>query len=411
MRRLYLLVVVAVLAGGCRSAAPAPAPAAASGAPVVIENMALEQEAAESRIVLRSSAPLRWAAGYDDERHLILRFPGAVKGAEAEDVESAAGLVASARLATDDGASPPLTRLSVEPRQEAAYSVRLDEDRLTLFLRPAEGAAAGADPAAPEAAGSSAASGEPRLGPGDVFEIDVFGLPELGRKVRIAGDGTITLPLLGSFKVAGLTPRQAETEIAGRLAIQELVNDPQVSVFVEEFQSRSVSVQGAVRSPGVYQLLGRTRLLDVLSQAGGLSGRQGSEALILRGDGADQRTLTADLDRLLGEGDLAQNLALEPGDVVMVPEARSQRVYVTGAVSRPGPIDFSSSEGITVLQAITAAGGPTARANLKSVKILRRLADGSQEQLEVNVKAIQKGRRDDVPLAKNDTVVVGEWLF
>ena len=74
-------------------------------------------------------------------------------------------------------------------------------------------------------------------------------------------------------------------------------------------------------------------------------------------------------------------------------------------------MEYLSSEGITVLQAITAAGGPTERGNLGNVTILRRLADGSETRTVVNVKKIRKGKQQDVPLERNDTVIVGEWFF
>ncbi len=96
---------------------------------------------------------------------------------------------------------------------------------------------------------------------------------------------------------------------------------------------------------------------------------------------------------------------------MVVPVARALRVYVTGAVRNPGAVDYSSSEGITVLQAITAAGGPTERANLKKVTIKRRNSDGTEEVIPINAKRIQNGKDPDQPLERNDTVVVGEWLL
>ncbi|HUP18736.1 MAG TPA: SLBB domain-containing protein, partial [Gemmatimonadota bacterium] len=118
-----------------------------------------------------------------------------------------------------------------------------------------------------------------------------------------------------------------------------------------------------------------------------------------------------DARRLVEEGDPTLNVALRAGDIVMVPPARELRVYVTGAVRSPGPVGYSSSDGITVLQAITAAGGPTERANRKNVHVIRNQEDGSQERIEVNLKRIQAGKDDDLILERNDTVVVGEWFL
>ena len=118
-----------------------------------------------------------------------------------------------------------------------------------------------------------------------------------------------------------------------------------------------------------------------------------------------------DAEALIDRGDASLNVALQPGDAIVVPHVKTFRVYVTGAVSKPGSVEFRSTEGITVLQAITAAGGPTERASLSKVSILRSNPDGSQEKIQLNLRKIQKGKQPDQPLRKNDSVVVGEWLF
>ena len=286
---------------------------------------------------------------------------------------------------------------------------------LAVACAVAPGAATAAWAQAPTPAAAAASDtdtgGDSQIGPGDVLEIAVFGLPELGRKVRVAQDGTISLPLLGNFAIAGTSVLEAERAIAGMLASRRLVNDPQVSIFVEEFVSRTVSVQGAVAKPGSYPMKGRSTLLDLLGAAGGLDDRYGDEILILRDAGGTTTKIAIDSDLLISQGDAASNVALVPGDIVMVPQAREFRVYVTGAVVRPGPVEYLSSEGITVLQAITAAGGPTERANFGSVSISRRLPDGSAERIKVNANKIQRGKAADLPLERNDTIVVGEWFF
>jgi polysaccharide export outer membrane protein len=250
------------------------------------------------------------------------------------------------------------------------------------------------------------------VGPGDVLDVSVLGIEELSRRVRILGDGTITLPLLGNFRIAGSTVKGSEELIARMLSTKELVNDPQVSIFVVESISGTVSVQGAVQTPGSYDLVGGSTLLEVIGRAGGVTQNRGGQILVVRGsETPTQETLQIDASRLFDEGDVTQNVRLKPGDIVVVPPARSLRVYVTGAVRSPGGVDYSSSEGITVLQAITAAGGPTERANLKKVTIKHRNSDGTEELIPVNAKRIQNGKDPDVPLERNDTVVVGEWLL
>jgi polysaccharide export outer membrane protein len=250
------------------------------------------------------------------------------------------------------------------------------------------------------------------IGPGDLLEVSVLGIEELSRRVQVLGDGSITLPPLGNFLVAGQTVQQLEATVAKMLADNQLVNDPQVSIFVAESVGGGVSVQGAVLKPGMYNLVGRNTLIEVVGQAGGLAHDAGGRILVMRGNPeSDQETLEIDVERLMEEGDSTANISLRAGDIVVVPRGRKLRVYVTGAVEKPGAVEYSSTEGITVLQAITAAGGPTERANLKKVTINRRLSDGTEDRIQVNVKKIQNGKEPDIPLERNDTVVVGEWLL
>ena len=256
---------------------------------------------------------------------------------------------------------------------------------------------------------------EYRIGTSDLLSVEVFGVEELQRKVRVSRDGVVTLPLLGPVEIAGLSLEEAERRIAELLADRQLVVDPHVTLFVEEYRSRGVSVQGAVQRPGVYQVLGSETLLGILGQAGGISGRDGERAsgeiFVVRSDANGEAVrLTIDAERLFDLGDPTLNIPLEPGDAIVVPFAQKHRVYVSGAVKTPGAVEFLSSDGITVLQAITAAGGPSERAKLGSVVIKRRLDDGSEEHIELNLKRIRRGKAPDVPLQKNDTVVVGDWF-
>ncbi len=149
----------------------------------------------------------------------------------------------------------------------------------------------------------------------------------------------------------------------------------------------------------------------MIGAAGGVTGEEGHQILVLRGDGSNQGKIEIDSQRLLRQGDLMLNIQLLPGDVVLVPEAQELKVYVSGAVEDPGAVEFRSTEGLTVLQAITAAGGATPRANLSKVLVYRQLPNGEQLKLTVNVKQIRRGKADEVQLQGNDTVVVKEWFF
>src|SRR5437588_9044905 len=109
------------------------------------------------------------------------------------------------------------------------------------------------------------------IGPGDVVEISVPAIEELRtRTVRISGDGTLALPFIGKIEVAGLTEEELQQKVVERL--KEYMYSPRVIVFVKEYRSRQVAVLGAVPKPGLYSVAnGADTLLDVISQAGGIS--------------------------------------------------------------------------------------------------------------------------------------------
>jgi len=251
-----------------------------------------------------------------------------------------------------------------------------------------------------------------RIGTGDVLEVQVFGLSELDRKVIVQPGGVIHLPLLGEVEVEGMSSAEAAEEIASLLAESQVATDPQVSVFVAEFRSRSVSIQGAVRRPGAYQLVANRKLLHLVAEAGGLTDNAGDWILVVRdrpGEVRERREI--ETRRLLDEGDLDVNVTLLPGDVVLVPRKRVHKVYVSGEVRRPGVVEYESTDGMTVLQAVIAAGGTTERANLRRVVVVRSLPDGTRERIQVDLKDVRRGRVEDVILSANDTVVVEESFF
>jgi polysaccharide export outer membrane protein len=108
-----------------------------------------------------------------------------------------------------------------------------------------------------------------RIGPLDLLEVMVFGSEDLSRTVRVTASGEFSLPLVGLINVKGLTVAEVQEAIAKQLATRYMEN-PQVSVFVKEYMSQRVTVEGAVRNPGVFALTGRTSLLQMVALSGGL---------------------------------------------------------------------------------------------------------------------------------------------
>ena len=249
------------------------------------------------------------------------------------------------------------------------------------------------------------------LGPRDLLEIKVFELPELNVTVRVSEDGKINLPLIGTLTVAGLSAFELESLIKRKLD-ERFLKDAQVGVFIQEYRSSIVSVMGAVRSPKDYQLVGQTTLLQMISMAGGITEKAGKMIHVFRTspDGVSDK-LEIEIERLLYGGEQRYNIPLLPGDIVNIPIDREVSIYIFGEVLKPGSIKFRESDKMTLLTAIASAGGFTDRASRGGVT-LKRIDDQGREQLtKINVRAIIKGKQEDVMLQAEDIIIVQESFF
>jgi polysaccharide export outer membrane protein len=285
-------------------------------------------------------------------------------------------------------------------------------------------------------------SGKYRIGPDDVLDINVFPAPELNRIVRVSSSGDISLPLLGSVRAAGLTPLGLESHLQDLLR-RRYMKDPHVSVFVRELQSHPVSVMGAVKTPGVFQVRGPKTLLEVLSLAGGLSDDAGDTAIIMRGaTSVSQRdresstvpgdvpspsptatsvsSANADLDPdahsreagiqvnlkdLLDSADAHYNPVVYPGDIIKV--TRAGVVYVVGEVKKPGGFTLKSSEKLSVLQAIALSEGLTRTAAKSHARVIRTdPVTGERQEFGIDLNKIMKGKDQDIVLESKDIVFV-----
>jgi polysaccharide export outer membrane protein len=165
-----------------------------------------------------------------------------------------------------------------------------------------------------------------RIGPHDLLDISVFQVPDLSRTVRVNSRGLISLPLIGAVQAGGLTSDQLETSIASKLA-ESYLQDPQVSVFIKEYISQRVTVEGSVQKAGVYQLTGPTTLLQAIAMASGTDQLADESAIkVFRDGGNGQRqTLVYDLDAIRS-GKIADPEI--KGDDVVVVEKSSGRSFV-----------------------------------------------------------------------------------
>ena len=273
---------------------------------------------------------------------------------------------------------------------------------------------------APGTAGTASQDQESyTIGVRDVLEVSVFNQADLSGRYTVETDGAFSFPLIGRVVAAGSTVQELEAALRTRL-LDGYFRDPRVTVAVAEYRSRQVFVMGEIRSPGAYPLAADTTLIEILSLAGSLTSQASGVAIVVRAKGtppghaedeppfadndgggpppaanggagtplpADSETIRVNLRDLEG-GDLSRNIVLRDGDTVFVP--RAETFYVFGEVRSPG--SYPIQEGLTVLQALSLAGGANEFAALNRITILR-MVDG--EQVEIRVKLDDLVQSDD----------------
>jgi polysaccharide biosynthesis/export protein len=307
-------------------------------------------------------------------------------------------------------------------------------------------------------------TGDYRIGPQDLLDINIFEAPELNRTVRVSENGEVSLPLLGGIHVVRLTARELENTLAAKL--REFLKDPHVSVMVTAIESHPVSVIGEVNKPGVFQVRGSKTLLEMLSMAQGLAPDAGDEVLVMRNAGynrgqdngaqttqagsgkADSKdadgiksgtgpedsgrhgalknnatasvagtndasttrgqegdTLAINLRHLLNSRDPGFNVPIYAGDIVKV--TRAGIVYVVGAVRKPGGFTVKGNEQMSLLKAIALAEGLSSTSSKGHTRIIRTdEGSGKRSEIPVELGKILDGKAPDMNLQAADIVFV-----
>lgn len=257
-----------------------------------------------------------------------------------------------------------------------------------------------------------------RIGVGDMLDVRVFNKPQFSRDgIRVGGTGNIRLPFITTeVKAVCQTESQLAAEIV-RL-YTEYLNNPQVDVFIREYNSQPVAVMGAVRAPSRLQLRSRIRLLDLLSYAGGLADNAGRTVQVVHTiptglcDGTSVPSTPDDtvagaintytLKETLAGLDTA-NPVVNPGDIISIPEA--DQVFVVGNVNHPAIILLK--EPITITRAIAMAGGTMPDTKKDKVRITRQVAGSPAPMIMfVDLTAIEKQKAEDPVLLSGDIVDV-----
>jgi polysaccharide export outer membrane protein len=255
-------------------------------------------------------------------------------------------------------------------------------------------------------------SSDYQIGPDDILHISVLGHEDLDLSVLVQADGGFIFPLIGRVSATDLTPGELEQLLAERLA-SGFIRDPQVTVVVEEFRSKTVLVLGEVAHPGAYPLSGSMRIVEVLASAG-IQSDAANEVVVLRPRSEDggpvagpQSLIHKESDRdaeilrvdmaAIQNGDLNQNIRLRPNDTVFVPPP--PRFYVQGEVRSPGA--YPITPGLSIREGITVAGGFTDDASAGRTRVIREI-DGEKREIKVEL---------DAPVLPGDTIVVKGSLF
>ena len=252
------------------------------------------------------------------------------------------------------------------------------------------------------------------MGAEDIVRVSVLGHEDLTQTIVVQADGTFIFPLIGRVKAADLTPKELERKITTLLA-QGFVRNPQVTVSVQEYRSKTVFVVGEVSRPGSFPLSGRMTVLELLAKAGPTSAA-GAEVVIVRPKGPVSGPIVpvdltgaqtqdvssqADLIRInvhdIQMGQLDKNVLIRPNDTVFVTQA--PRIFVTGEVRNPGAITFFP--GVTVRKAINTAGGFSADAATGKIRVVREV-EGKPKELKISI---------DDPVQPGDTIIVKTKLF
>lgn len=259
------------------------------------------------------------------------------------------------------------------------------------------------------------------VGPEDLLDVTFMQADDLDREVRVNGQGEISLPLVGSVKVSGLSPQAIEKRLAQLYREGEYIRKPQISVQVKEYRHQRVMVTGAVKTPGAHEVIGPRTLLEMLGKAGGLTEQAGDLVQVIRSQSASEvrqalagkamepfspgsETIVVDLKRLVGHGVLELNLPIKNGDVIYVPFA--QNAYVLGAVTTPKNVPVKDN--ITAIQAVAMAGGQHVILSSNQVTIVRFNDRGETTTLTLDLKKVTAGQEADIPLKGGDIVFVQE---
>lgn len=241
------------------------------------------------------------------------------------------------------------------------------------------------------------------VGVGDQIFITVFGQPDMSAEVTVNDNDQVTLPLIGTLKIGGLTPQTIEKLIAQRLKDGEYLRNPEVSVQVRQVRSQMISVLGEVLRPGRFPILGKLTVLDAVATAGGLTQRADSTALLIRRNPAlngdiQRKEIPIRLDQVMDSRSNELNIELKNDDVVFV--AQQKLFYIHGEVRKPGA--YPMEPDLNVMRVLSISGGVTDRGSLRRIRIHRKDAGQNIREFTPELNSA---------VLSGDVIFVDERLF
>jgi polysaccharide export outer membrane protein len=241
---------------------------------------------------------------------------------------------------------------------------------------------------------------------GDLIDVQVFSTPELSGRLRVDEGGYINLPAGGRLHISTLTARQASVAIENLLRKNEIMMNPEVTVFIVEYATQGITVLGEVKSPGTYSLLGPHSLYDVLAAAGGPTQSQGANITIVhKHDPDNPQIIPVHSPNYSAEQQATQ---IHSGDTVVV--SRASIIYIMGDVSRSGAFYIQTGGPLTVLNGIAMAQGLNRTASTKHAEIIRK-TDTDTRLISLNLNDILKHKQTDIVLEAGDILYIpsSEW--
>ncbi|MCU1241121.1 MAG: polysaccharide export protein [Candidatus Acidoferrum typicum] len=257
------------------------------------------------------------------------------------------------------------------------------------------------------------------IGPEDTLNIVAGEAEEISKTWRVSANGDLALPMIGHIHAAGLTVAQLEEQIAEKL--KAFIREPHVSVYISEFRSQPVTIEGAVAKPGTIQTEGPKTLLNVLMMAGGpnaagptviLTRKTKNGSIPLDGAKTDANgeysTVELKLKDVMNASSPAANLIMRPHDVLSV-STKQRLVYIIGQVNRPGAVELDTQDSVSAMQVLAAAGGLTSLAVPSNTAIMHVDEKGQYSKVaSINLKSVMNGKGADRMLTPGDIVVVPE---